>query len=64
VCIYLLEALHLLEQSLPTGAESHGDELRRQAELVVAGAEASDLLVADLGEVRRVHLRLFVAPVG
>jgi uncharacterized membrane protein len=64
VCVYLLEALHLLAQSLPSGAESHGDELRRQAELVVAGAEASDLLVADLDEVRRIHLRLFVAAPG
>jgi uncharacterized membrane protein len=60
VCIYLLEALHLLDRSLPEGSERHGDELRRQAELTVAGAEAADLLDADLAEVRRVHLRHFV----
>lgn len=62
VCTYLLEALHLLHESLlDTGHPDRASALRLQAELVLAGAERADLLPADLEEVRAAHRRRFGA---
>ncbi|MCJ7782028.1 MAG: DUF2254 domain-containing protein, partial [Acidimicrobiia bacterium] len=62
VCIYLLEALHLLREGLDaTGLSSRTAVLVEQARLVVAGCEAADLLPADLADVRRAYDRRFDA---
>lgn len=64
VCTYLLEALHLLhEVTLATHAD-RAPALRRQAELVLAGAERADLLPEDLDVVRTAFERRFGATVG
>lgn len=60
VSIYLLEALHLVHDALlradrPTSCQP----IRRQADLVLAGAERSELLDADLALVRSAHARRF-----
>ncbi len=53
VCIYLLEALHLLREGLDAaGLSSRTAVLFEQARLVVAGCKAADLLPADLDDVR------------
>lgn len=62
VAIYLLEALHLVEQSLPERHRSLAPVLHRQAELVVAGAARAQLLPSDLADVRRVHAERFARP--
>ena len=60
VCIYLLEALHLLREALDaTGLPSRTEVLVEQARLVVAGCEAADLLPADLDDVRGAYDRRF-----
>ncbi len=60
VCIYLLEALHLLREGLDaTGLSSRTAVLVEQARLVVAGCEAADLLTVDLDEVRDAFDRRF-----
>lgn len=60
VCIYLLEALHLVERSLvAAGHPGRVPPLRRQAELTVAGARRADLLHDDLREVLRAFSRRF-----
>lgn len=60
VCIYLLEALHLLERSVTAAdLDDRVAPLRRQAELVVAGAERADLLPDDLDQVRAAFDRRF-----
>lgn len=60
VCIYLIEALHLIERSLvAAGLPGRVAPLRRQAELTVAGASRSDLLDEDLREVREAFTRRF-----
>jgi uncharacterized membrane protein len=60
VCIYLLEALHLLQEGLDAaGLPSRTAVLVEQARLVVAGCEAADLLPADIAEVRRAYDRRF-----
>jgi uncharacterized membrane protein len=65
VCIYLLEALHLIERSLiAAGLPGQVAPLRRQAELTVAGASRSDLLDEDLREVRTAFTRRFGDPVA
>jgi len=56
VCIYLLEALHLLREGLDaTGLSSRSTVLVEQAQLVVAGCEAANVLPADLDDVRRAY---------
>ncbi len=60
VCIYLLEALHLLREGLDaTGLSSRTAVLVEQARLVVAGCEAANVLPADLDDVRRAYDRRF-----
>ena len=60
VCIYLLEALHLLREGLrAAGLPSRTAVLVEEARLVVAGCEAADVLAADLDEVRDAYNRRF-----
>ncbi len=62
VCIYLLEALHLLREGLDaSGLSSRTAVLVEQARLVVAGCEADDVLPADLDDVRRAYDKRFPA---
>jgi len=56
VCIYLLEALHLLREGLDAaGLSSRTAVLVEQARLVVAGCEAANVLPADLDDVRSAY---------
>lgn len=60
VSIYLLEALHLVHDALLRADRSTSCRpIRRQADLVLAGAERSELLDADLALVRSAHARRF-----
>ena len=60
VCIYLLEALHLLQEGLvASGLPSRTAVLVDQARLVVAGCETADVLPADLDDVRRAYDKRF-----
>jgi uncharacterized membrane protein len=62
VCIYLLEALHLLREGLDAaGFSSRTAVLVEQARLVVAGCEASSVLQADLDDVRGAYDKRFAA---
>ncbi len=62
VCIYLLEALHLLREGLDAaGLSSRTAVLVEQARLVVAGCEASDVLSVDLDGVRGAYDKRFAA---
>lgn len=52
VCVYLLEALHLVHDALDrTDRRDCTEAIHRQAELVLAGATRADLLPADLEQV-------------
>ncbi len=60
VCVQLLEILWVLhESSASDGLTDRCPPLETQADLVLAGAEAADLLPADLGAVRRAHAERF-----
>ncbi len=60
VCIYMLEAMALLHESLTVaGRTSQAALLVTQAGLVVAGCEAADVLPADVERVRRAHSKRF-----
>lgn len=60
VCIYLLEALHLLREGLDAvGLGSRTAILVEQARLVVAGCEAATVLPADLADVRSAYDKRF-----
>lgn len=60
VCIYLLEAMHLLHAALlDAGLPDRAALLRLQAERVIEGAERSDVLPTDLREVRAAFERRF-----
>lgn len=60
VCIYLLEALALLQDAVTdAGRREHLELLAEQAELVVAGCEAADVLPRDLAMVRDAHRKRF-----
>jgi uncharacterized membrane protein len=62
VCIYLLEALHLLREGLDAAGLSNRTEvLVEQARLVVAGCEAAEVLPADLEGVRSAYDRRFAS---
>ena len=62
VCLYLLEALHLIREGLDAaGLSSRTAVLVEQARLVVAGCEAAGMLPADLDEVRRGYDRRFAS---
>ena len=63
VCIYLLEVLRLLLDSLPDGASSPaGDAIRRQAALIRASVDHADLGAHDADRVRDAHDRRFGPP--
>jgi uncharacterized membrane protein len=58
VCAYLLEAIRLVDESLPTagdGVAPVAAALRREAALVVAGVERSGALSEDVAAVRADH---------
>ena len=56
VCVYLLESLHLLHESLVTaGLTDRTPVLREQAELVRDGAAAADLILADRRRVEQAY---------
>jgi uncharacterized membrane protein len=56
VCVYLLEAIRLIHDSLePRGLDSLGEALRRKARLVVAECEKSDVLDFDIEQVREAY---------
>ncbi len=60
VCLYLLEALSLLIDSVGSDlADAARDEIADQARLVVAGSERSDLVAADLAAVRSAYRTRF-----
>jgi len=60
VCIYLLEALHLLREGLDaTGLSSRTEVLVEEARLVVTGCEQANVLPADLDDVRSAYDRRF-----
>jgi len=60
VCIYLLEALQLLREGLDaTGLSSRTAVLVEQAQLVITGCEAANVLPADLDDVRRAYDKRF-----
>lgn len=59
VCIYLLEAIHLLCESLEGSTSEARQALLDQAALVVAGCEHADNLPADVRAVRAAHARRF-----
>ena len=62
VCIYLLEALHLLREGLDaSGLSSRTAVIVDEARLVVAGCEAADVLPADLAEVRGAYDKRFAS---
>lgn len=67
VCTYLLEVLHLLEQVVdiggvdPSGAR---DAIRRQAALIRADVERTDLGSHDADRIRHAHDRRFGPPAG
>jgi len=60
VCVYLLEALYLLKESLDTrGLDDRIHLLADQARFVIAGCEAADLLPADIEVVRHAYAKRF-----
>jgi uncharacterized membrane protein len=62
VCIYLLEALELLVDTVrAAGLTDRTAALEAQARLVLEGCEAADLLPADLDSVRHAYRKRFVA---
>ncbi len=65
VCVYLLEALELVVETVrATGLTDRIAPLEEQARLVLAGAEAADLLPHDLEVVREAYAKRFGAHAG
>ena len=63
VCLYLLEALDLLDESLrAAGLAYRSASLHHQARLIVAGCDAAGLLAADLDTVHRAYAKRFGVP--
>ncbi len=63
VCVYLLEALALLDESLRSaGLGYRSAPLRRQARLIIAGSAAAGLLPSDLEIVDRAYAKRFALP--
>jgi uncharacterized membrane protein len=61
VCVYLLEAIELLVESLRAGGlEDRTTELVRQAHLVAIGASRQDPLAEDVAEVAEAYAKRFV----
>ncbi len=62
VCVYLLEAMALIHESLAdAGLSAQADLVAAQAGLVVAGCAAADVLPVDLEHVRAAHGKRFGA---
>lgn len=61
VCVYLLEALHLLVDTTSEQASDLRNALHRQARLVVEGCAASDILPTDVAEVEAAYVKRFGA---
>ena len=63
VCIYLLEALHLLHETLrSTGLDDRGAALVEQARLIAKGASmSSGLLTEDIESVQAAYAKRFAA---
>jgi len=62
VCVYLLEAMALIYESLAdAGLPAQADVVAAQAGLVVAGCAAADVLAVDLDHVRAAHRQRFGA---
>jgi uncharacterized membrane protein len=60
VCIYLLESLALLDESVDADeSDARVIALTAQARLVVSGCEESGMLPSDLGRVRQAYLARF-----
>lgn len=59
VCIYLLEALELLTETINDSRTDRAESLRHQAELVVAGCAAADNLPADVRDVEQAFQKRF-----
>lgn len=53
VCIYLLESLELLTETINDSGTGWAESLRHQAELVVAGCAAAGNLPADVRDVEQ-----------
>ena len=65
VCIYLLEAMHLLCESLPTSPDTGVvAALEEQARLVVEACDAADLIDHDRQRVREAYERRFGSSVA
>jgi uncharacterized membrane protein len=63
VCVYLLEAIRLIHDSLePRGLDSQTQALRRKALLVVAECENADVLDFDVERVRHAYQVRFESP--
>ena len=63
VCIYLLEVLQLLRDSLPGGpSTAAGEAIRRQAALIRASVDHADLGAHDSDRIRDAHDRRFGPP--
>ena len=63
VCIYMLEALDLLNEALhAAGLADRTPALIEQADLIVAGCEAADVLPADLALVHAAYQKRFKTP--
>jgi uncharacterized membrane protein len=59
VCVYLLESLAALIDRVGTRAPELGAHLQLEADLVLSGLDATDVLDADRDPVHRAHARLF-----
>ncbi len=59
VCIYLLESLELLTETINDSGTEQAESLRHQAELVVAGCAAADNLPADVRDVEQAFQKRF-----
>lgn len=59
VCIYLLEALELLTETVKDSEAGRAESLRHLAELVVAGCAAADNLPADVRDVEQAFEKRF-----
>ena len=62
VCVYLFEVLNLLHQSVDGGSAEASEAIRRQAALIRAGADRSDLGPEDAQRIRDAHDRRFGPP--
>lgn len=59
VCVYLLESIHLLSESLDEPTDDARQALFDQARLVVSGCESGHSIAHDVGLVRAAHQKRF-----